>query len=423
MKMYKKIVAGTIGNILEWYDFLIYGFFSAVIAREFFPAGNEYTSLMISLATFGVGFFTRPLGGVLIGMYADKYGRKRALQLIIWIMFIAVFIFVVTPSYHQIGLAASGLLIIARLMQGFATGGEYASSTAYLVEGADEHKQTYFGSWQLFGQCFAVILASFISSLIFKLPSASVDSWGWRIAFAVGLIICPVGIWIRNNLSESEEFTAEVQSSVTKKHREAFDMGRIIKGFGLIISGTVSFYVLLINMPAFASKQLGMPVETVLHVQLGVVIVMAILIPLLGKLGDRVGRKRLFIVSTFAYFVLVMPLFKWLVVAPQTDHLLVMQLLLGLCLAGQFATMPTMLTLLFPVRNRATSLSISYNLATMTFGGFSPLIVTWLSHQWGVIAPGYYMFIVAALSLVAGIMFPRDNKATRIIPCGQPEHH
>lgn len=377
---------------------------------------------MISLATFGVGFFTRPLGGILIGIYADKYGRKRALQLIIWIMFAAVLIFVITPSYHQIGLTASGLLIIARLMQGFATGGEYASSTAYLVEGAAEHKQTYFGSWQLFGQCFAVILASFISGLIFKLPEVSVESWGWRIAFAVGLIICPVGIWIRNNLSESEEFSAVNHAPSAAKSRNTIDIVRIIKGFGLIISGTVSFYVLLINMPAFASKQLGMSVETVLHIQLGVVILMAVLIPLLGMFGDKFGRKRLFVLSTFAYFVLVMPLFKWLISSPYASHLLVMQLILGICLAGQFATMPTMLTLLFPVKNRATSLSISYNLATMTFGGFSPLIVTWMSHHWGVIAPGYYMFAVAAMSLIAGILFPRDKKKIPLVACGQPEH-
>lgn len=422
MAHYKKIIAGTIGNILEWYDFLIYGFFAAAIAREFFPAENEYTSLLISLATFGVGFFTRPLGGILIGMYADKYGRRKALQLIIWIMFAAVFIFVVTPSYHQIGIAASVLLIIARLMQGFATGGEYASSTAYLVEGAEEGKKTYYGSWQLFGQCFAVILASLISGLIFKLPQVSVDSWGWRAAFAVGLIICPVGIWIRNNLSESEEFTSVRKAAESRPATRNYDIANIIKGFGLIVSGTVSFYVLLINMPGFASKQLNLPIGTVLNIQIAVVVLMAVLIPFLGMVGDKVGRKRLFTVSTLAYFVLVMPLFKWLVNAPDTGNLFVMQLILGVCLAGQFATMPTMLTLLFPVKNRATSLSISYNLATMTFGGFSPFIVTWMSHTWGVIAPGYYMFGVAAISLVAGLCFPRDKKAVSMLVSGQPDH-
>ena len=409
----KKIIAGTIGNILEWYDFLIYGFFSAVIAREFFPAANEYSSLMISLATFGVGFFTRPVGGILIGMYADKYGRKQALQLIIWVMFAAVFIFVVTPSYHQIGIAAPILLIIARLLQGFATGGEYASSTSYLVEGSDESKKTYYGSWQLFGQCLAVILASLISGLIFKLPESSVDSWGWRVAFAVGLIICPVGIWIRNNLVESEEFDSVKKADIRRAVKRNYDVKNIIKGFGLVVSGTVSFYVLMINMPGFASKQLGMPIGTVLNIQIAVVAIMAVLIPLLCILGDKIGRKRVFIASTVAYFVLVMPLCKWVVGSSDTGNLLVMQGVLGICLAGQFATMPTMLTLLFPVESRVTSLSISYNLATMTFGGFSPFIVTWLSHEWGVIAPGYYMFGVSAISLAAAIFFPKDLKVMK----------
>lgn len=415
----KKIIAGTIGNILEWYDFLIYGFFSAVIAREFFPAANEYSSLMISLATFGVGFFTRPIGGILIGMYADKYGRKQALQLIIWVMFAAVFIFVVTPSYHQIGIAAPVLLIIARLLQGFATGGEYASSTSYLVEGSDESKKTYYGSWQLFGQCLAVILASLISGLIFKLPEGSVDSWGWRVAFAVGLIICPVGIWIRNNLAESEEFDSVKKADSRRAVKRNYDVKNIIKGFGLVVSGTVSFYVLMINMPGFASKQLGMPIGTVLNIQIAVVAIMAVLIPLLGMLGDKIGRKRVFIASTVAYFVLVMPLFKWVVGSADTGNLLVMQLVLGICLAGQFATMPTMLTLLFPVESRVTSLSISYNLATMTFGGFSPFIVTWLSHEWGVIAPGYYMFGVSAISLAAALFFPKDQKLMKLTTSNQ----
>lgn len=422
MSSHKKIIAGTIGNILEWYDFLIYGFFAAVIARQFFPANDEYSSLLISLATFGVGFFTRPIGGLVIGFYADKYGRKKALQLIIWLMFIAVAIFVVTPSYHQIGITAPILIVIARLIQGFATGGEYASSTSYLVEGSDDNKKTFYGSWQLFGQCLAVVLASIISMIIFKVFKESLDSWGWRIAFAIGLIICPVGLWIRNNLSESDEFIQQQSEETLPGDKKRLDVRKIILGFCLVVSGTVGFYVLLINMPSFASKQLGMPITSVLTIQIGIVSLMAIIIPLFGILADKIGRKRVFLVATIGYFVMVLPLFTWVIHSPQISHMLIMQLVLGICLAAQFATMPTMLTLLFPVENRVTSLSISYNLATMTFGGFSPFIVAWLSHSWGAPAPAYYMFAVSAISLGAAICFPRDEKKARPMVASEWTH-
>lgn len=422
MSSHKKIIAGTIGNILEWYDFLIYGFFAAVIARQFFPANDEYSSLLISLATFGVGFFTRPIGGLVIGFYADKYGRKKALQLIIWLMFIAVAIFVVTPSYHQIGITAPILIVIARLIQGFATGGEYASSTSYLVEGSDDNKKTFYGSWQLFGQCLAVVLASIISMIIFKVFKESLDSWGWRIAFAIGLIICPVGLWIRNNLSESDEFIQQQSEDTLPGDKKRLDVRKIILGFCLVVSGTVGFYVLLINMPSFASKQLGMPITSVLTIQIGIVSLMAIIIPLFGILADKIGRKRVFLVATIGYFVMVLPLFTWVIHSPQISHMLVMQLVLGICLAAQFATMPTMLTLLFPVENRVTSLSISYNLATMTFGGFSPFIVAWLSHSWGAPAPAYYMFAVSAISLGAAICFPRDEKKAQPVVASEWTH-
>ncbi|MFP1738490.1 MFS transporter [Lonsdalea quercina] len=166
---------------------------------------------------------------------------------------------------------------------------------------------------------------------------------------------------------------------------------------------------------AFRSK-LGMAITDVLTLQIGIVSLMALIIPLFGILADKVGRKRVFLISTLGYFVMVLPLFTWVIHSPEISHMLVMQLALGICLAAQFATMPTMLTLLFPVENRVTSLSISYNLATMTFGGFSPFIVAWLSHNWGSPAPAYYMFAVSAISLAAAIRFPRDEtKAQPVI--------
>ncbi|MFO6373362.1 MFS transporter, partial [Pseudomonas aeruginosa] len=208
----RQVAAAVIGNALEWYDFIVYGFLSSLIARLFFPSGDEYTSLLMALATFGVGFFMRPVGGVLLGLYADRRGRKAAMQLIILLMTLSIAMIAFAPTYAAIGVGAPLLIVIARMLQGFATGGEYASATAFLVESAPPHRRGLYGSWQLFGQCLAVFAGAGMGALVTHcLDAEALESWGWRVPFLFGLLIGPVGLWIRRYMGETEAFLEAIR--------------------------------------------------------------------------------------------------------------------------------------------------------------------------------------------------------------------
>src|SRR6202521_2949033 len=204
----RQIAAAAIGNALEWYDFIISGFLTVVISRLFFPADSEYASLLLTTATFGVGFFMRPVGGVLLGIYADRRGRKAALQLIIGLMTAAIAMIAFAPTYAAIGLAAPLIIVLARLLQGFATGGEFGSATAFLIESAPANRRGFYGSGLMVGAGLAMLTGALISSFVTRnLAPDALDSWGWRVPFLFGLIIGPGGLYIRRNLHENEAFT------------------------------------------------------------------------------------------------------------------------------------------------------------------------------------------------------------------------
>lgn len=310
----RQVVAAVIGNALEWYDFIVYGFLASIIARQFFPSEDEYASLLMALATFGVGFFMRPVGGILLGIYADRKGRKAAMQLIIRLMTVSIALIAFAPNYAAIGMGAPLLIVVARMLQGFATGGEYASATAFLVESAPAHRKGLYGSWQLVGQCLAVFGGAAMVALVTHFFSPeTLDLWGWRLPFVLGLLIGPVGLWIRRHMEDPEEFIQARKNAtgpapslmqVLRDHRRS-----ILVSMGLACGATVSFYVVLVNMPTFAHKNLGLPLDQVLMVQMFAVALMTVVIPLSGLLSDRLGRRPVLMAFTLAFFVMVYPLY------------------------------------------------------------------------------------------------------------------
>ncbi|MCF7694852.1 MFS transporter [Mycetohabitans sp. B2] len=404
-KVWRAVAAASIGNALEWFDLVAYGFFAVVISRQFFPAGNDTISLLLTLGTFGVSFFMRPLGAIVLGAYADRAGRRAALSLTILLMMAGTLIIAVLPNYATIGLAAPLILVIARLLQGFSAGGEFGSATAFLAEHMPQ-RRGFFSSWQVASQGLTTLLAaSFGVVLNGNLSSAQMDAWGWRIPFFFGLLIGPVAWYIRKHVDETPEFVAAEMSSKTTltpvRDTLATQKERLLIAIGVVILATVSTYVVLF-MPTFAVKQLGLPASASFAAILLTGMIQLVVSPLVGHWSDQHGRTGIMLASAIAILVLIYPAFATLVSHPTLATLLVVQIIFGFLMSGYFATLPGLLSEIFPVSTRTTGLSLSYNIAVTIFGGFAPFIISWLIASTGTkVAPGFYMIFAAAISIVA----------------------
>ena len=415
----RQIVAAVIGNALEWYDFVVYGFLTVIISRLFFPADNEYASLLMTMVTFGVGFFMRPVGGVLIGMYADKHGRKAALQLIILLMTVSIAMIAFAPTYAAIGVAAPVIILMARLLQGMATGGEFASATSFLVESAPPGRRGFFGSLQMVGQSLAALAGAAMGMLITQcLSPEQIDNWGWRLPFIFGLLIGPVGLYIRRHLNETEAFTTAHQQPVERvsllnlwrNHTRA-----VLACFSLVVAGTIMYYVVLIYMPTYAKTQLKIPLGDAFTAQVAGLLCLTAAIPFFGILSDRIGRKPLMLFALACYFVLPYPLLAWLQAEPTLLRLTLMQMVLCTAVAISFGPVSTALAEQFPVHMRSTGLALAYNFAVMLFGGFAQLIVTWLIRETGTpLAPAFYVMFGAVVGAV-GVLFMTDRYKQEVL--------
>lgn len=423
-----QVAAAVIGNALEWYDFIIFGFLTVVIARLFFPADSQYASLLLTTATFGVGFFMRPVGGILLGIYADRKGRKAGLLLIIVLMTVAMAMIGFAPTYAAFGVAAPLTIVLARLLQGFATGGEFATATTFLIETAPPHRRGLYGSWQMVGQGLAVLVGALLGALVTRsLSPETLDSWGWRIPFLAGLVIGPVGLFIRGHLEETEAFL-EARETANIRQRFSTTVATHLKEalvcVGIITSGTISFYVILLYMPTFARTQLHLPLDQAFIAQSISLVCMIVLTPLSGALSDKIGRKPIIIGALTLYLVFVYPLFTWLHENPSFGSLAIVQIVLCCLLGIFFGPMSTAVAEQFAAHARSTGLGIAYNLAVMLFGGFAQFFVTWLIEATGSpIAPSFYVMFGAAIGIVAAFFLidrARDVRLPTLEPVASP---
>jgi len=403
-----QIAAVVIGNALEWYDYIVFGFFTVIISRLFFPTDSQYASLLLTMATFGAGYLMRPIGGIVLGLYADRWGRKPALLLIIVLMTVAISMIGFAPTYAAIGSAAPLIILLARLLQGFAAGGEFGSATSILIESAPPARRGFYGSWQMVGQSLALLGGASVGAILTTTLSAdALDDWGWRIPFLLGLVIGPVGLYIRRHLDETEVYLLERESAPAKQGLSAVlatHIREVLVCGGIIACGTTSFYVILLYMPTFARIQLGLPLDQAFIAQSLSLACMTVLIPVSGAWSDRIGCKPIMIGALVLSLVLTYPMFQWVVASPSFTTLVTMQLVLCSLLGVYYGPMSTAVAAQFPVLARSTGLAFGYNFAVMIFGGFAQFFVTWLIETTGSsIAPAFYLMFGAVIGLVATI--------------------
>lgn len=399
------IVAAALGNGLEFFDFTVYSFFAALIGKLFFPANSELGSLMLSLATFGVGFVVRPLGGIVIGAYADRAGRKPALILTVSMMALGTGVIGFAPTYASIGYAAPVLIVCGRLLQGFAAGGEVGAATTLLMESGAAQQRTARVSWQMASQGGALLAGALVAVTLSKsLSHEALMSWGWRVPFLIGLLIGPVGFYLRRHLDDT------LPVAHTASHAKAstrLPLRQIVAGTMVVIGGTSSMYTIAFFLPSFLTLTLGMPsaVSSLAGCMAGVVLLIGS--PLAGRLADRIPRRKTLLYATsIVSLLLLMPAFHLIRTWPSIGTvLLVVFVLIGLMTLSSPAGFVMILEALRP-EVRATSLGIIYALGVTVFGGFAQLIASYLWRISGSFyAPAWYVLGCGVVSLVGLALF------------------
>jgi len=411
----RAILGATIGNMLEFYDFITYSFFAIQIGRTFFPAQGPFASLMLSLATFGAGFITRPIGALVIGAYSDRVGRRPAMMLSFTMMGCAIIALALMPSYAAIGIAAPVLAVVARMVQGFSLGGEVGPTTAYLMEAAAPGRRGLAVSWQGASQQIAATAGALVGLLLSELMTpAALDSYGWRIAFLIGAITLPFGLWMRSGLPETLHLP-ETGAMATAAAAGAIRANARLMILGLLIlaSGTINTYV-TDYMTTYAQDTLHVAADLAFAttvVSNGVGIVAALYG---GWLADRAGRWPVMVWPQLAALVLTYPVFLWIV-----DTRSAWALLGGLGFLTLVGSIPYSAFYVafaegLPKRIRGGAFATTYAVAIAAFGGTAQLIVTWLIHATGnALAPAWYMLLATAVGLLA-MMMMRETAPVRL---------
>lgn len=406
----KAVISSSIGAALEWFDIIVYATFATVIAKIFYPESNPTFALILTFATFAISYIIRPLGGMVLGSYADRKGRKAALTLTLMLMMVGTLIMAIAPTYEMVGVWGALIILLSRLIQGFSAGGEFGTATAFLIETAP-HKKAFYASWQVASQGASMLLASaFGYVLTTQLSTQALESWGWRVPFFVGLLIGPVGLYIRARLEETEEFVAAEKVKAPLATLFAGHYGRLLTGSAIIGVATISVYMIL-YMPTFAVTNLGIPADAAFLGGVAAGTITLFGVPLVGHLADRVGPARVMTYAAIAALVLAWPLFRLMTSTPTVPVMVVVIALLGVIMSFYFGPMPALLSNLFPAAIRGSGLSVTYNIGVTLLGGIAPLVLTWLLSVTGSLdAPSLYYMAIAVISLI-GLGFARRKYA------------
>lgn len=380
----KAVFSGSLGNMLEWFDYGLYGYFAVIISHNFFVSDDPIVGLLLSFLVFGTGFLVRPIGGILIGAYADKHGRVKGLTLTILCMGICTMCMGLLPTYAQIGIAAPILLVILRLLQGLATGGEFGSALTFIAEYGTPNNRAFLVSWQPFSVGCGLLVGSAAGLLITTImPEAALYDWGWRIPFICGILIAIYGVHMRKNVPDSPEFLKmkEESKTVEEPHTPIKDLflrykKPIFTVIGLLVGSSATYYLLITYMPTYISEFMGTSLSSAFVVNTSVIAIYLILCPFMGLLIDKIGRRKSLIIGCLGFLILSYPVFALLI---QQDNPVIMIALLGILIVFQTIIAVAIAVVsaeIFPTKLRSSGIGFSYNLAAAVFGGLAPLAAT-----------------------------------------------
>jgi MHS family proline/betaine transporter-like MFS transporter len=418
----RAVAAASVGNLLEWYDFTVYAFFAVYIGRNFLPSDNPDLDLIKSFLVFGVGFVVRPLGAIVIGVYGDRAGRKAALTVTIMIMAAGTALIALAPNYAAIGIGAPILLLTGRVLQGFSAGGEVGGAAAFLVENAPAGRRGVFASWLQASMGMSNILGAMIGIIVTSvLTRQQIVDGGWRVPFFVGILIAPVGLYLRRTLDETPEFQAEMK----RRRGAAVDAAAplviivrdhwrsLLKGFGLCVLWAVGPYSLIIPIPAYAQNSLGYTARESFIAALISDVVLVFACFGAGALSDRIGRKPVLSMAALALLLTVAPLLLWLHDTHALLTLVIVQCAFCLMAGFYIGVAPAALSELFVTSIRATGMSLSYTAAVVGLGAFAPAVLTWLGDRLhgSPLATAGYVMAGCVVALISVPFLPRHEKA------------
>src|SRR6266702_6562370 len=400
--MHRLIIAATIGNVFEWFDFVVYGFFAVTLSEVFFPTGDPTVSLLVTFGAFGLAYIVRPLGAIVVGGYTDRAGRKAGLLLSMALMMIGTTLMAVTPGYATIGLAAPIMITLARLLQGFSVGGEFGSAVTFLAEHGGG-RRGFSASWQFATGGIITALASIFGvTLTTVLTHHQLVDWGWRIPYFFGMLIGPAGLYVRSQVVDTPEFIeAEKPATIPIADLLRRHPVPVLLALGIAIISNSSFYLLL-YIPTFGVKQLHLPEYTGFVATLVGGLILAIGCPLFGHWSDKIPRPLIMMIACSLFVLTAYPAFYLMVAWPSLAACMLAVGWLQLVKAGYSGVLPSLLSEQFPVETRAIGVSLSFSTAVTIFGGFAPFVATWLIAQTGdPLSPSFYLVATAAMSAAA----------------------
>ncbi|WP_298865185.1 MFS transporter [uncultured Gimesia sp.] len=400
-KNIRVLAAGFVGNILEWYDFAVYGFFAPTIGKLFFPSDNPTTSLIAAFGAFAAGFLMRPVGAVLFGHIGDRMGRKKALTLSVMLMAIPTLLVGLLPTHAEIGIAAAVLMVLLRMVQGISVGGEYTSSFVFLVEHAPPERRAFFGSWSMMGATCGILLGSAVGALINTFTTdEQLLAWGWRLPFISGILVAFVGYFIRHGIPEQPISKEATDPEAMSPLKDAFTNHRkeMLQSAGLNMMNAVTFYTVFIYLPTWLVDEVGETTAEALDINTISMAALTVFVPIAAILADKFGRKPFLLIGS-AGVALLSPTLLGLMHHHNFAMILTGQISFSLLVACFAGAIPATITELFRRGVRVSAASVSYNLPFAIFGGTAPMVAAWLLKETGdPLSIAWYLSGIATIS-------------------------